>query len=323
MATVVEVKGLSKQYDDVLAVNNISFQVKQGICFGLLGPNGAGKTTTIEMMEGLIKPSQGDIAFFGKPLSKESLKHIGIQFQHTALQDFLTVEETLDLFGAFYPDGADKQTVMEACDLVSIRNRRHQKLSGGQKQRLLLALALINEPKILFLDEPTTGLDPHARRQFWDLISKIKQQGKTIILTTHYMDEAEYLCDEIVIMDQGEIIAQNTPSKLLSEHFSGAIIRLPIENLAEHEISKIGRPFGEHHVDIDASDVEVAIGELLEQGIKLEGLQVKSANLDDLFIKLTGHQLTGSAPDEPTIAHEEEAVAEASATESNEPHNKS
>ncbi len=287
----MEVSNLSKRYDDVVAVKDVSFSVQEGRCFGLLGPNGAGKTTTIEMMEGLITPSGGEISFFGKSLNKESLKEIGIQFQHTALQDFLTVGETLDLFGAFYPNPANKQRVMEMCDLVEIKDRRHQKLSGGQKQRLLLALALINDPKILFLDEPTTGLDPHARRNFWDLITKIKQQNKTIILTTHYMDEAEYLCDDIVIMDQGSIIAQNTPSKLLSEHFSGAIIRLPVENLNGLSIEEFGRAFGHHHVDIDAVDVETSISNLLKKGVKLDGLQVKSANLDDLFIKLTGHQL--------------------------------
>lgn len=307
MTTYVQVNHLSKSYDDVQAVKGISFAVKKGICFGLLGPNGAGKTTTIEMMEGLIKPSGGEISFFGKPLNKESLKEIGIQFQHTALQDFLTVEETLKMFRAFYAKPADLNQVMEMCNLVEIKDRRHQKLSGGQKQRLLLALALINDPKILFLDEPTTGLDPHARRNFWDLINKIKQQGKTIILTTHYMDEAEYLCDEIVIMDQGEIIAQNTPSKLLTEHFSGAIIRLPIENLSGHQISDYGRKFGEHHVDIDAQDVEVSISELLTRGVKLDGLQVKSANLDDLFIKLTGHQLTSVAPGKRTSGDDQTA----------------
>lgn len=295
MSTIVEVAKLTKIYGDLTAVDGISFQVNKGICFGLLGPNGAGKTTTIEMMEGLIKPSSGDISFFGRALDKEALKQIGIQFQNTALQDYLTVKETLELFSSFYPNPAKLDEVMQLCDLHEIADRRHQKLSGGQKQRLLLGLALINDPQILFLDEPTTGLDPHARRNFWDLISNIKAKGKTIILTTHYMDEAEYLCDEIVIMDQGKIIAQNTPQKLLTDHFSGAIIRLPLENLGEVAPDEIGRQFGQHHVDIEAQDVEKVISELLQKGIKLEGLQVKSANLDDLFIKLTGHQLQDEA----------------------------
>lgn len=231
MSVVIKVDKLTKQYKELTAVDGISFTVKQGTCFGLLGPNGAGKTTTIEMMEGLVKQSSGDIYFFGEAINRKILREIGIQFQHTALQDFLTVEETLDMFCAFYPKVTDKAELMALCDLNDIANRDHKKLSGGQKQRLLLALALINDPKILFLDEPTTGLDPHARRNFWDLINKVKQQGKTVVLTTHYMDEAEYLCDDIVIMDKGKIIAHDSPQGLLSNHFSGAIIRLPLANL--------------------------------------------------------------------------------------------
>ncbi|NVK26177.1 MAG: ABC transporter ATP-binding protein [Gammaproteobacteria bacterium] len=291
MSIVIEVNNLTKQYDQLMAVDGISFTVKEGTCFGLLGPNGAGKTTTIEMMEGLVKASSGEISFFGEPLNKETLSFIGIQFQHTALQDFLTVEETIDMFSAFYRDVTDKGELMAMCDLHPIANQDHKKLSGGQKQRLLLALALINKPKIIFLDEPTTGLDPHARRNFWDLINKVKKQGKTIVLTTHYMDEAEYLCDDIVIMDKGKIIAHDTPSNLLANEFEGAIIRLPIENLKDYNVEEFGERFAEHYVDIEAKDVEKAIAELLQKGIALNGLQVKSANLDDLFVKLTGHAL--------------------------------
>lgn len=292
MSSIIEVQNLKKGYGNKLAVNDISFQVSKGSCFGLLGPNGAGKTTTIEMMEGLIKPDAGSIRFFGELQNKKALQKIGIQFQHTALQDYLTVEETLDMFMSFYQRTADKEELMTLCNLKSIANQDHRKLSGGQKQRLLLALALVNEPEILFLDEPTTGLDPHARRNFWDLINTIKQQGTTIVLTTHYMDEAEYLCDEIVIMDEGRIIAQNPPQKLLSEHFSGAIIRLPSLNIEGIDLSMKPRPYGNEHVDIDAPNVESCISELLQAGVSLQGLQVKSANLDDLFIKLTGHDLT-------------------------------
>jgi ABC-2 type transport system ATP-binding protein len=298
MSVVIQVDNLTKQYKELTAVDGISFSVKQGTCFGLLGPNGAGKTTTIEMMEGLVTKTSGDILFFGQPINKEILRDIGIQFQHTALQDFLTVEETIDMFSAFYAQVTDKATLMDLCDLHEIADRDHKKLSGGQKQRLLLALALINDPKIIFLDEPTTGLDPHARRNFWDLINKVKQQGKTVVLTTHYMDEAEYLCDDIVIMDKGKIIAHDSPQGLLSKHFSGAIIRLPIENLKDENPEAYGRLFGEHHVDIDAVDVEKVISELLSKKISLAGLQVKSANLDDLFIKLTGHQLSQSEKEE-------------------------
>ena len=291
MTEVIQVNELSKVYGELTAVDGISFNVKKGRCFGLLGPNGAGKTTTIEMMEGLVKPDSGEIKFFGQPVTKAVLSQIGIQFQHTALQDFLTVEETIDMFSAFYPEVEDKKYLMDLCDLHSIAKQDHKKLSGGQKQRLLLALALINKPKIIFLDEPTTGLDPHARRKFWDLINTIKQQGKTIVLTTHYMDEAEYLCDDIVIMDQGKIIAQDKPQALLHKHFKGAIIRLPLANLSGRDVESYGRVFAEQYVDIDAENVESSIAELLQQGVSLEGVQVKSANLDDLFIKLTGHQL--------------------------------
>ncbi len=291
MSYVIQVNDLSKAYGGLKAVDGISFQVKKGCCFGLLGPNGAGKTTTIEMMEGLVKPDAGEIKFFGNSVDKAVLSQVGIQFQHTALQDYLTVEETIDMFSAFYPEVEEKTVLMDLCDLHSIAKQDHKKLSGGQKQRLLLALALINKPKIIFLDEPTTGLDPHARRKFWDLINRIKQQGKTIVLTTHYMDEAEYLCDDIVIMDEGKIIAQDTPQALLNENFKGAIIRLPIENLNGHDLTELGRIYAQQFIDIDASDVEQAIADLLQKGVSLSGLQVKSANLDDLFIKLTGHQL--------------------------------
>ena len=293
MTAIINVQNLSKSFGQLQAVDNISFQVNSGSCFGLLGPNGAGKTTTIEMMEGLVKPDSGNIQFFSKPLSKSVLSQVGIQFQHTALQDFLTVEETLDMFASFYPETEDKQHLMNLCDLNVIANQDHKKLSGGQKQRLLLALALINKPKIIFLDEPTTGLDPHARRSFWDLINTIKQQGKTIVLTTHYMDEAEYLCDDIVIMDKGQIIAQDSPQQLLSTHFSGAIIRLPLENIGQADHKKWGVIFADKFLDIEAHDVEKTISQLISENVSLEGLQVKSANLDDLFIKLTGHQLSG------------------------------
>lgn len=291
MISVIEVKGLSKHYSGLKAVDDISFQVNKGTCFGLLGPNGAGKTTTIEMMEGLIEPDAGEIRFFGEPLSKRSLQKIGIQFQHTALQDYLTVEETLDMFASFYQDTADISELMTLCNLNGIAKQDHKKLSGGQKQRLLLAIALVNKPQILFLDEPTTGLDPHARRNFWDLINTIKQHGTTIVLTTHYMDEAEYLCDEVVIMDQGKIIAQNPPQQLLNEHFTGAIIRLPKQNVEDKKIELPVRPYGRDHVDIDAINIEQSITHLMSSNVSLDGLQVKSANLDDLFIKLTGHKL--------------------------------
>lgn len=293
MKTVLEVKALSKNFKALNAVDGISFAVPQGICFGLLGPNGAGKTTTIEMMEGIIKPDGGEILFYGKPFDKSIYNNLGIQFQHTALQDYLTVKETLDMFSALYPKTADLDELIGLCDLSELLDRDHRKLSGGQKQRLLLALALINDPKIIFLDEPTTGLDPHARRHFWDMIATIKGRNKTIILTTHYMDEAEYLCDDIVIMDKGKIIAHNSPQMLLNQHFNGAIIRLPEHNIEDFDMTNYQVSRRNGFVDIAAQQTEVTINHLIEQGISLQGLQVKTPNLDDLFLKLTGSQLGG------------------------------
>ena len=211
MTAIIQVKQLKKAFKDLVAVDDISFDVQQGLCFGLLGPNGAGKSTTIEMMEGIIEPDSGEITFRGKPLDDESLNGIGIQFQNTALQDFLTTKEVINMFHALYTKTLPVERIIELCQLQDFLDQDHRKLSGGQKQRLLLALALVNDPEVLFLDEPTTGLDPHARRNFWDLINAIKSQGKTIVLTTHYMDEAEYLCDHIELMDKGKIIARGRP----------------------------------------------------------------------------------------------------------------
>lgn len=301
MDAVLRIESLVKTYDKVNAVDGISFVVEKGACFGLLGPNGAGKTTTIEIIEGLIKPTSGEI-WYGeqklvgdKKLAAEMTSKIGIQFQHTALQDFLTVKETLKLFASFYPKPFSIEQLIDDCELDDFLDRDNRSLSGGQRQRLLLALALINDPEIVFLDEPTTGLDPHARRQFWQLVNKIKSQGKTVILTTHYMDEAQQLCDTIVIMDKGKIIEQGTPDDLLTKHFKEVSISLPIANVASSLLQNMlneGRwqQVGER-VEIGCEDVEQGIHQLVKQGVVLEGLQVKSANLDDLFLKLTGSKL--------------------------------
>lgn len=291
MTTVLEVRELKKRYGAVKAVDGVSFSVKKGRCFGLLGPNGAGKTTTIEMLEGLVEADSGDILYHGNKATKADFRALGVQFQQTALQDFLTVKETLQLFAAFYPEPADLTELIGLCDLTELLDRDHRKLSGGQRQRLLLALALVNNPQIIFLDEPTTGLDPHARRNFWQLIEQIKQQGRTIILTTHYMDEAEQLCDDILIMDKGRIIAQDTPEALLSQHFSGAIMRLPDSGQQPQLPADATISRGGGYLQISSPDVEQTLVLLLQQGISLEGLFIKSANLDDLFLKLTGHSL--------------------------------
>lgn len=291
MPEVIKVENLCKVYDQVVAVDNISFAITKGHCFGLLGPNGAGKTTTIEIMEGIIKASQGQVIYEGQAAGSDISHQIGIQFQHTALQDYLTVKETLDLFAAFYQHVLPNEHLIELCDLHEFLNRDNRLLSGGQRQRLLLALALINDPKIVFLDEPTTGLDPQARRNFWQLIKNIKAENKTVVLTTHYMDEAEQLCDEIVVMDHGRIIEKGTPQNLLNKHFDEVFIYLPKEQVSEdlckaHNWSLLGE-----RVEITTKNVEQTLSLLMANQVSLEGLHVKSANLDDLFLKLTGHSL--------------------------------
>jgi ABC-2 type transport system ATP-binding protein len=296
MSVAICVQELTKKYKDVIAVDNISFTVEQGHCFGLLGPNGAGKTTTIEIMEGIISPTSGQVIYKGKEYQGKKVdesisQQIGIQFQHTALQDFLTVKETLNLFSSFYQQTLAQEQIIELCDLNDFLHRDNRLLSGGQRQRLLLALALINDPEIIFLDEPTTGLDPHARRNFWQLIKNIKAQNKTIILTTHYMDEAEQLCDDIVIMDQGKIIESGTPHQLLNKHFSDVFIYLPAEQVPSSLVQKNQWQRLAGRIEITTHNVEKTLTLLMNSKVSLAGLHVKSANLDDLFLHLTGHSL--------------------------------
>lgn len=292
MTDVISVQALSKRFGDLVAVDNLSFTVSKGICFGLLGPNGAGKTTTIEMIEGISKPSSGVISLFGQPATKDVYKRVGIQFQNTALQDYLNVEETLKLFASFYDQSTAIDSLIELCSLDEFTKQDARKLSGGQRQRLLLALALINEPDLLFLDEPTTGLDPQARRNFWDLINKIKAQGKTIVLTTHYMDEAQVLCDQVAIMDKGQIIESGTPASLLNKHFSGVLVKLPRQNITGLTLS-IPYLINGDLIEIISDQVETLLQDLIQRGVSLEGMQISTANLEDLFLKLTGHALRG------------------------------
>ncbi len=299
MSAAICVEGLTKKYKDVIAVNDISFNVQQGHCFGLLGPNGAGKTTTIEIMEGIIAANAGSVVYQNINNQSKAVDHnisqqIGIQFQHTALQDFLTVKETLNLFASFYQHALAQDKIIDLCDLSEFLNRDNRLLSGGQRQRLLLALALINDPEIIFLDEPTTGLDPHARRNFWQLIKNIKAQNKTVILTTHYMDEAEQLCDDIVIMDQGKIIESGTPQQLLNKHFNDVFIYLPQQQVPSTLVEKNKWLLSAGRVEITTQNVEHTLAMLMEQKVSLSGLHVKSPNLDDLFLHLTGHSLRDS-----------------------------
>jgi len=292
MSPVLEVQSLTKQFADVKAVDGISFSIPEGICFGLLGPNGAGKTTTIEMMEGISKPTSGSILYRGKPIDRRYNQRVGIQFQHTALQDYLTVKECLNLFAKFYDHHLPIEQLIELCSLGDFLNRDNRKLSGGQKQRLLLAIALINDPDLLFLDEPTTGLDPQARHNFWMLIDQIKKQGKTIVLTTHYMDEAQTLCDDIVIMDKGHVMVRGTPDSLLSDNFSTAMIRLPQSSgldQVDHFPFEVVRY--QDKLEFSVDQVEVALNTLIQYQVPLDGLNIEKPNLEDLFLKLTGHSL--------------------------------
>jgi ABC-2 type transport system ATP-binding protein len=215
---IIEVKNLTKSYNGSVGVDGISLAIARGTCFGLLGPNGAGKTTTVEMMEDIISPDSGQIFFKGNHLTPSFNQEVGIQFQHTELLAYLTVEETLKTFAAFYEKHLPVEQMIELCQLENIKNKMNDKISGGQKQRLLLGLALLNAPDLVFLDEPSTGLDPQARQHIWQIIKDIKARGKSIVLTTHYMEEAQILCDHIAIMDTGRIVEKGSQKELIERH---------------------------------------------------------------------------------------------------------
>jgi ABC-2 type transport system ATP-binding protein len=292
MTVLLETHRLVKHFRGVQAVDDIDLTIRTGCCFGLLGPNGAGKTTTVEMLEGIQTPTSGVIYYRGEPLGPRFRQDIGIMFQSTALQDHVTGRENLWMFSQFYPRCLPIAELTETCALGEFLDRDTRKLSGGQRQRLLLAIALVNDPDLLFLDEPTTGLDPQARRNFWELIHRIKARGKTVLLTTHYMEEAYHLCDEIVIMDHGRIIAQGTPQALLAAHFDDVVLQLPLADFANpaplsaHTVIQ-----GRDTVEILTRDVNAAIEELLARNISLARLQIRSRTLEDLFLELTGREL--------------------------------
>jgi len=293
MSLILEVENLVKHYREVKAVDGVSFAIEQGICFGMLGPNGAGKTTTVEMMEGITAPTSGRILYQGEEIGPRFRNEAGIMFQSTALQDYLKVKEALKLFANLYPHTRPMEELIESCALGEFLDRDTHRLSGGQRQRLLLAIALINDPEIIFLDEPTTGLDPQSRRNFWDLVHNIKREGKTLVLTTHYMEEAYELCDEITIMDHGHIIAQGSPQALLKKHFDNSVLLLPASDVPEHLDSDnhLHLQRGNGQVEILSEDTNATIRYLMEQNIPLTHLQVRSRTLEDLFLELTGHEL--------------------------------
>ncbi|HEX8995960.1 MAG TPA: ABC transporter ATP-binding protein [Ktedonobacterales bacterium] len=294
---------LRKSYGATKAVDGISFTVRQGEIFGMLGPNGAGKSTTIEIVEGLRAADSGSVSVLGlrQPREARAIKsRIGIQLQTTSLYPRLTVSEILDLFHQFYPHRKtlSTETLISLVDLGEKKNTRSKQLSGGQKQRLSVALALVNDPDVVFLDEPTTGMDPQARRQLWDVVLGLKQQGKTILMTTHYMEEAEQICDRVAIVDHGHIIETGTPAELVQRHFSEIAISFDAAGGAQdyqslsgvtHTMSEDGR------VTVYTSDAPRTMTALLEResenGASLRALNVHSATLEDVFLKLTGRAL--------------------------------
>jgi len=292
MRTVLEARDLVKQYPGVLAVDGASFSVREGICFGLLGPNGAGKTTTVEIIEGVTAATSGDVYYFGEIAGARFRQEAGIQFQNTALQDYITVGETIEMFRDLYDRQANFDDIVEQCSLGDLLDRDNRKLSGGQRQRLLLAVALVNRPRLIFLDEPTTGLDPQARRNFWELVQSIRAGGSTILLTTHYMDEAQVLCDEIAIMDAGKIIAQGSPEALLEKQYDGLIIELPISDLTD-ELSGIPHTVHENLgiIEVVTTDVSESLKLLTPHVSDLNQIKIRQPNLEDLFLDLTGHSL--------------------------------
>jgi ABC-2 type transport system ATP-binding protein len=302
----LRVRQLRKAYRDVVAVDGIDLEVSTGQCFGLLGPNGAGKTTTIEICEGLTEADSGEVELLGMNWRKDAKalrQRLGIQLQETQLSEKLTVIETVRLFRSFYRQGPD---AAEIIGLVQLEEKVHSRvggLSGGQKQRLALACALVGDPELLFLDEPTTGLDPQARRQLWDLIEEFKGMGRTILLTTHYMDEAERLCDRIAIMDHGRVIALGTPRELIAsigvEHvveFSAGTAAQPVDIGALHTIEGVRDVRSANGgVQMQVTELHRAVPSLLDeltrQNIPLTELRTHSATLEDVFVTLTGRHL--------------------------------
>jgi ABC-2 type transport system ATP-binding protein len=292
MQTILQVNSIYKSFGSLKAVNGVSFGINEGQCFGLLGPNGAGKSTTIEIIETIQKPDSGEILYKGEAITKDFTQSLGVQFQETSLPLHLTVYETLKSFSQLYDKGIDLEQIIDMCQLTPFLHQMHDKISGGQKQRLLLSLALCHDPQVILLDEPTTGLDPQARRHLWQIVDQIKKQGKTILLTTHYMDEAYELCDEIAIMDHGKIIAQGTPEKLLNTFFNKEVITLNLpqieKSIFQNNETIVSRP---RSSEIHTEKTETTIKSLIANNISLEGITIRRSNLEDLFIELTGKDL--------------------------------
>jgi ABC-2 type transport system ATP-binding protein len=305
--TAVRVLDLEKRYDKVEAVRGLSFEISTGQCFGLLGPNGAGKTTTVEILEGLLPPTAGEVTVLGRRWGRddrEIRERVGVCLQQTALSEKLEVRETLELFRSFYRQGREPQDVMEAVGLAEKADSRVGRLSGGQKQRLAVGLGLLGDPELLFLDEPTTGLDPQSRRQIWEIVHAFKGRGRSVLLTTHYMEEAERLCDQVAVIDHGRIIAEGSPRELIRRLGGDHVVEISVPPRGESHleareleaVSSVKSVLGQAgHLVLTVAEPHVAIPALLDElqkgGWELASLGTRHASLEDVFVALTGRHL--------------------------------
>jgi ABC-2 type transport system ATP-binding protein len=301
--SIIEVSNLEKKYGDINAVNGVSFSVEQGEVFGILGPNGAGKTTTVEIIEGLRKPNAGSIKVCNIDALKEPQRIkelIGVQLQATSLYDNIRVKEALDLFGSYYQKSLPSEQIMEEVSLTEKKHSQVSKLSGGQKQRLSVGLALVNDPEVIFLDEPTTGLDPQARHNIWSIVENLRERGKTVVMTTHYMEEAEQLCHRLAIIDRGKIIAMDTPDNLINKADLSTLIEFSIskelDGLAKNipGICKVNNGSARKY-SVQTKAVSMILKDLTnlcyDNNIELENISVRQATLEDVFLSMTGRKL--------------------------------
>jgi ABC-2 type transport system ATP-binding protein len=300
----LRIRALKKSFADVRAVDGIDLEMRRAECFGLLGPNGAGKTTTVEILEGLLEPTAGEVEVLGLTWARDERalrEKLGVSLQQTHLPDRLTVGEILTLFRSFFAKGLAPDEVLGTVSLVEKRSAWYEKLSGGQKQRLAVACALIGDPELLFLDEPTTGLDPQSRLQLWDVVEGFKKGGRTVLITTHYMDEAERLCDRIGIVDRGKLIALGTPRDLIASLGGKEVIELSVTTgtLDEASVAALPGVHGVRHVAdgfaLTVDPLHVALPALVDHlrraGLELERLSTRHATLEDVFVAMTGRGL--------------------------------
>lgn len=299
MGAVISVQNLEKAYGDFVAVSGVSFQVEEGEIFGILGPNGAGKTTTVECLQGLRSIDGGEVSVLGydpRRSSEDIRRRIGSQLQESALPDRIKVWEALDLFGSLSPAGPDPDELLVDWGLADKRDARFGSLSGGQQQRLFVALALVNDPRLVFLDEMTTGLDPSSRRVAWGLIRRIREQGTTVVLVTHFMDEAETLCDRLVVVDAGRVVAEGAPQRLIDEHGDGVHVRFTtdhedvswLENTPH--VKEVHSDRGRYDVVGEGPALAYVAAALVEHGIAPVDLRAERPTLEDVFLALTDRE---------------------------------